>query len=60
MIKEQFPLASLVAAALALALGDGSLFILTLAATICALPLVYGRDVDQVVHATFARHDGRR
>jgi len=59
MIKDHFPLASLVAAGLPLALGNGSLFILTFAAIIGALPLVYGRDVDQVVRATVAR-SGRR
>jgi hypothetical protein len=57
MIKEHFPLASLLASGLPLALGNGSLFIMSLAAIIAALPLVYGGDVDQVVNATVARID---
>ncbi|HTN49506.1 MAG TPA: hypothetical protein VMK32_08760 [Burkholderiaceae bacterium] len=60
MIKQHFPFAGLVAAALPLALGNGSLFIMTLAAIIGAMPLVYGRDVDQVVRATVARRNDRR
>jgi hypothetical protein len=59
MLKEHFPLASLVATGMPLALGDGALFIMSLAAVICALPLVYGPDVDQVVRATVARIDDR-
>lgn len=57
MLKEHFPLASLVATGIPLALGDGALFIMSLAAVIGALPLVYGPDVDQVVRATVARID---
>jgi hypothetical protein len=57
MIKDHFPMASLLATGLPLALGDGSLFILSMAAVIAALPLVYGPDVDQVVGATVARLD---
>jgi hypothetical protein len=57
MIKEHFPMASLLAAGLPLALGNGALFIMSMAAIIAALPLVYGRDVDQVVRATVARID---
>jgi hypothetical protein len=57
MIKEHFPLASLVAIGLPLALDDGALFIMALTAVIASLPLVYGRDVDQVVKATVARNE---
>jgi hypothetical protein len=57
MIKEHFPMAALLATGLPLALGDGALFIMSLAAMIAALPLVYGRDVDQVVSTTVARTD---
>jgi hypothetical protein len=57
MIKEHFPMASLLATGLPLALGNGALFIMSMAAIIAALPLVYGRDVDQVVRATVARID---
>ena len=57
MIKEHFPLASLLASGLPLALGNGSLFIMSMAAILAALPLVYGDDVDQVVNATVARID---
>lgn len=40
---------SLVALALALSLAiDGSLFIMTMAAAIAALPLAYGPDVDEI------------
>ena len=56
MIKEHFPLASLVAIGLPLALGDGALFIMSLTAVIASLPLVYGSDVDDVVQATVARN----
>jgi len=42
---------------LPLALGDGALFIMSMAAVIVSLPLVYGGDVDQVVRATVARID---
>jgi hypothetical protein len=56
-LKEHFPLAALVATGLPLALDDGALFVLASAALICALPLVYGGDVDQVVNATVARCD---
>jgi hypothetical protein len=57
MIKEHFPMASLLATGLPLALGNGALFIMSMAAIIAALPLVYGRDVDKVVRATVARID---
>jgi hypothetical protein len=57
MIKEHFPLAALAMTGLPLALGNGSLFVISLAAVIGTLPLVYGRDVDQVVRATVARSD---
>lgn len=57
MIKEHFPMAALLATGLPLALGDGALFIMSLAAMIAALPLVYGRDVDQVVSTTVAPTD---
>ena len=59
MLKDHFPLAALVATGLPLALGDGALFVVSFAATIAAMPLVYGRDVDQVVQATVARIDDR-
>jgi hypothetical protein len=57
MIKEHFPLAALVATGLPLALGDGALFIMNLSAVIAALPLVFGREVDQVVAATVVERD---
>jgi len=57
MMREHFPMASLLATGLPLALGNGALFIMSLAAIIAALPLVYGRDVDQIVRATIARTD---
>jgi len=57
MLKEHFPLASLVATGIPLALGNASLFIMSLAAVIGSIPLIYGRDVDQVVRATVARID---
>jgi hypothetical protein len=57
MIKDHFPMASLLATSLPLALGDGALFILSMAAVIASLPLVYGPEVDQVVGATVARLD---
>jgi hypothetical protein len=56
-IKQHFPLAALVATGLPLALDNGALFVVACAALICALPLVYGGDVDQVVNATVARLD---
>jgi hypothetical protein len=59
MIKEHFPLFSVVATALPLSLGDGALFIMSLVALIGAIPLIYGPDVDQVVEAVVARRDNR-
>jgi hypothetical protein len=59
MIQEHFPLAALVTTALPLAVGNGALFILCLAAMIVMLPFVYGQDVDQIVEATVARRDDR-
>jgi hypothetical protein len=56
-LKQHFPLAALVATGLPLAAGDGALFIVACAALICALPLVYGGDVEQVINATVARLD---
>jgi len=52
MIKEHFPMGALLLTGLPLALGDGALFIMSMAAVIVSLPLVYGGDVDQVVRAT--------
>ena len=60
MIQEHFPLAALVTTALPLALGNGALFILAFVAMIAMLPLVYGRDVDQIVEATLTQIDDRR
>lgn len=60
MIQEHFPLAALTTTALPLMAGDGALFILCLTAMILMLPFVYGRDVDEIVEATFARSDDRR
>jgi hypothetical protein len=57
MIKDHFPMAALLTTGLPLALGDGALFIMGMAAVIASLPLVYGPDVDQVVDATVARRD---
>jgi hypothetical protein len=57
MIKKHFPMASLLLTGLPLALGDGALFIMGMAAVIASFPLVYGRDVDQVVSSTVARID---
>jgi hypothetical protein len=60
MIKQHFPMASLVATGVPLALGDGALFIMALTAVIASLPLVYGREVDQVVRETVARREDDR
>jgi hypothetical protein len=49
----------LAATGVPLALGDYALFVMSLAAALAAMPLVYGRDVDQVVQATVARVDDR-
>ena len=57
MIKHHFPMVSLLVTGLPLAVGNLSLCIISMAAVIAALPLVYGRDVDQVVGATVARID---
>jgi hypothetical protein len=57
MIKEHFPMGALLLTGLPLALGDGALFIMSMAAVIVSLPLVYGGDVDQVVRTTVARID---
>lgn len=46
--KQHFPFAAVALNGVALSLGDGSLAILTLAATIGLLPLAYGSDVDQI------------
>jgi hypothetical protein len=59
MFKDHFPLAALAATGVPLALGDYALFVMSLAAALAAMPLVYGRDVDQVVQATVARVDDR-
>jgi hypothetical protein len=57
MLKHHFPLLSLMATGLPLALDNAALFVVGCAALICALPLVYGDEVDQVVKATVARLD---
>ena len=59
MLKDHFPLAALAATGLPLALGDYALFVMSMAAALAAMPLVYGRDVDQIVQATVARIDDR-
>lgn len=59
MLKNHFPLAALAATGVSLALGDYALFVMSLAAALAAMPLVYGKDVDQVVQATVARVDDR-
>ena len=55
MLRTHFPLALLAANGLSLAIGDYALCVICMAAAIAAMPLVYGRDVDEIVEATVGR-----
>lgn len=53
LFKRHFPYAAAVLLVLPLLLGEGALFILTLALAIGLMPLAYGDEVDEIVERTF-------